>query len=147
MPRSLDLSKGPVIEVVVLVLENHQGDVLITQRKADAHLANYWEFPGGKVESGENLSQALKRECIEEIDHAPNRVEHILTLNHEYPSRTVRIQVFHEISTHPKVKPIESQSMKWVPFDELQHHQLPPANTPILEYLHKRNKNQNHQTN
>lgn len=140
MPRSLDLSSGPVIEVVVLVLENHQGDVLITQRKTDTHLANYWEFPGGKVESGENTLQALRRECLEEINHAPQSAEQILTLKHDYPSRTVRLHVFYEYCPHPEVKPMEKQRMQWVHSNELQRHQLPAANAPIIEFLAKRSK-------
>jgi 8-oxo-dGTP diphosphatase len=61
-------SPRPVVEVAVGVLMNDVGAVLLGQRPVGKPYAGYWEFPGGKIESGESLFAALSRELLEEID-------------------------------------------------------------------------------
>ncbi|MGB0765926.1 MAG: NUDIX domain-containing protein, partial [Luminiphilus sp.] len=56
-----------LIHVAVGVLTNASGRVLIARRGADLHQGGLWEFPGGKVESGEDVRQALTRELLEEL--------------------------------------------------------------------------------
>ena len=55
------------IWVAVGVIENERGDIFIAKRSSDRHQGDRWEFPGGKVESGEDLLTALDRELWEEI--------------------------------------------------------------------------------
>ncbi|MGW8227561.1 MAG: NUDIX domain-containing protein, partial [Gammaproteobacteria bacterium] len=56
-----------VVHVAVGVVQNPQGKILIAKRPAHVHQGELWEFPGGKVEAGESLPQALRRELHEEI--------------------------------------------------------------------------------
>lgn len=134
MSRSTQLNHK-ITQVVVLVLENNQGDVLLTKRKADTHLPLYWEFPGGKVEHNESIIQALSRECIEEIDYTPINPNHILSINHNYPSKLVLLEFFHEINEFPQVSAAEGQQMQWVKKEHLYRFKLPEANKSIIRYL------------
>jgi 8-oxo-dGTP diphosphatase len=56
-----------ILQIAVGIIRNPQNQIFITQRAADAHMANKWEFPGGKIESGETPEQALVRELQEEV--------------------------------------------------------------------------------
>lgn len=123
------------MRVVVLVLENSQGDVLLTQRQKHQHLAGYWEFPGGKIEPNESAIEALSRECLEELDYLIKSPQHILTINHSYPDIDVSLLVFHDIADNPQVKPVECQPLQWVRKPALLNHRLPEANQAIVEYL------------
>ena len=135
MPRAPELSPPNRIKVVVLVLENNQGDILLTQRKSHQHLAGYWEFPGGKIEAGESATTALQRECKEELNYHVSAARQILNIHHDYPTMSVELLVYHEISINPKVTAAENQPMKWVMKADLIHCKLPEANLPILHYL------------
>ena len=135
MPRSPELINPAKIKVVVLVLENNQGDILLTQRKKHQHLAGYWEFPGGKIEAGETAIQALQRECKEELEYNTNSSQRILQIHHDYPSISVDLQVFYEFSPNPQVKAVEKQTMQWVKKADLGQYKLPEANQAILQYL------------
>lgn len=128
-------SSSSVIKVVVLVLENNQGDILLTQRKKHQHLAGFWEFPGGKIDMGESAIEALKRESIEELNYAITTPKQILQIHHDYSSLTVELLVFHEINPDPKVCAAENQAMKWVNKTDLTQYQLPEANQSIVDYL------------
>ena len=134
MSRTTDLTPS-LTKVVVLVLKNNQGDILLTQRQKHQHLAGYWEFPGGKIEADESPFEALKRECMEELDYHIIAPEKILTINHQYPTIKVQLQIFYETNTHPQVKPAEGQCMKWVNINDLDQYKLPEANQAIIEHL------------
>jgi len=56
-----------VLNVAVGIIKNQFGEILISQRAKEAHQGGLWEFPGGKLEPGENTYQALKRELFEEL--------------------------------------------------------------------------------
>ena len=81
------------IEVAVGILEDAQGRVLIAQRPIGKAYAGYWEFPGGKIESGETVERALARELHEELGVQVQVCEPLLTLVHRYPEYTVRLQI------------------------------------------------------
>lgn len=132
MPRSPELT---TTHVVVLVLENDQDEVLLTQRHASQHLPGYWEYPGGKVEANESWLQALQRECMEELQYRPINPQPILEIPHQYPNKHVCLHVFHEHNPHANVRAAEQQNMQWVAKTQLSDWQLPPANAAITDYL------------
>ncbi|WP_223789868.1 (deoxy)nucleoside triphosphate pyrophosphohydrolase [Marinicella meishanensis] len=140
MPRSPELTANTT-HVVVLVLQNGQGEVLLTQRQSHQHLPGLWEYPGGKVETGESRQQALQRECLEELGYRPINPSPILEIPHQYPNKRVCLHVFHEHNPQASVHSAEQQNMRWVPIIELPSVPLPPANATITEYLLNRTNN------
>ncbi len=137
MSRQTDLNNHSIIQVVVLVLENSQGDILITQRPTGKHLEDFWEFPGGKTEPQESLLDALKRESIEEINYLPVNPTQLTSIEYQYPEKLVQLHVFHCLESNPEVLPNENQPMKWVHKSKLHQVQLPPANAAIIKLINK----------
>ena len=111
--------------------------VLVTRRLKDAHLAGYWEFPGGKVEAGEDPVTALARELDEELG-IQVRVGDIYAVGHHvYPSREVILLVYDvEIeSGAPECR--EVAEMQWITLADLLELELPPADKPVLERIRR----------
>lgn len=123
-----------IVDVVCALVV--RGDhVLIAQRPAGKHLALKWEFPGGKVEPGEEAWPALQRELAEELDC---RVENPIPLppsDHAYEHLTARMIPFicRLSSDSDAPRPMEHLALQWVPWDELRKHDLAPADWPVLE--------------
>ena len=137
MSRQTDLTAKPAIQVAVMVLEDGNGRVLLTQRAKGKHLGGFWEFPGGKIETGETPSAALARECQEELQYTPSSPQHILTIAHDYENISVQLWVFHERNLKAQITPAEQQPMQWVPIKKLTTMQLPAANAAIVHHLTK----------
>ena len=70
-----------VLHVVAAAIFNKQGDLLIAQRPLDKHMGGLWEFPGGKVEAGEAVTDALCRELDEELGIQPLSLESLICMN------------------------------------------------------------------
>ena len=120
------------IEVAAGVIrDDAQGRVLVAKRPEGVHQGGLWEFPGGKLEAGETVSEALKRELWEEIGISVHTSTPLITLEHAYPDRTVRLHVreVREYSGEPQG--LEGQPVLWVTPDELDHYAFPAANYPI----------------
>jgi mutator mutT protein len=120
------------VKVAVGVVFNSAGDVLIARRTNTDHLAGYWEFPGGKIESGETATVALARELAEEVGI---RVEHcrpLLTISHQYAEKFVVLDVRRVDAFSGEAVGLEGQEVRWVKPAELLQYQLPEANKPIV---------------
>lgn len=123
------------VHVAVGVILNAQRDVLITRRAADAHQGNLWEFPGGKVESGETVGQALERELQEELGIVVLRSVPLLSIPHQYSDKSVLLDV-HVVSRFSgDPQPLEGQPMRWVAANALSDYAFPVANLPIVPAL------------
>lgn len=123
------------IPVVAAVLKDAQGRVLVTQRPAGKPLAGYWEFPGGKIESGEQPFAALQRELQEELGLDVQQARPLLQLSHEYAERRVELDIWRVTRWHGVPCAHESQAIAWVKPDELSRRRLLPADTPVVQRL------------
>ena len=109
---------------------------MIAQRPPGAHMAGWWEFPGGKLEGEESPVQALVRELREELGIEVSAAEPLLAYSHEYPQQIVHLHVLRVTSYQGKPTGLEGQSLRWVPADQLMEAGLLPADRPIVEALH-----------
>ena len=113
-----------VVDVAVAVLIRPDGDFLLTSRPAGKVYAGYWEFPGGKLEPGETVAQALQRELHEELGirighETPWRVELV-----DYPHALVRLNYCKVFEWSGDLQMQEAQSFAW--------QGLPVQVTPVL---------------
>jgi len=123
------------VRVVAGVLRDPVGRILISQRPPGKHMAGYWEFPGGKIASGESAEQALARELTEEIGVSVRRFHPLLQLRHDYPDRVIELDVFMVDDYHGEPMGLEAQALKWVAASELDSQALLPADLPIIDAL------------
>src|SRR5215469_14727265 len=111
------------------------GQLLITQRHADAHLGGLWEFPGGKREPRESFEQCLARELKEELGIEVQVGELVESLTHAYPDKTVHLQFYRCQWLQHEPQTIGCTDFKWVRADELKNYDFPAADTRLLEKL------------
>ena len=121
-----------LLQVAVGVVKNTQGQVLISLRNESLHQGGLWEFPGGKIESGESSEQALARELKEELDLTVIAATPLITVKHHYPGLSVQLNVFLVEHFSGDAKSCEGQPFKWVTPAELAEHEFPSANQPII---------------
>ena len=127
----------PPIDVVAGVIRRADGRILITQRLADDTLGGYWEFPGGKVNPGEEPPAALARELREEIGVETEIGAQIHHIVHAYPDRDVRLYFFDARILSGEPQKLEVADLRWVTLDELMDYQFPEADLPLLEQLRR----------
>lgn len=123
-----------VVHVAVGVIKkNHQ--VFLTKRADNVHQGGKWEFPGGKVESGESVFEALHRELQEEIGIDTLSCIPLVDLHHDYGDKQVRLEVFvvDNFTNEPKAQ--EGQEEGWFSIAELTTIDFPKANVAIVEKL------------
>ena len=121
-----------VIEVVAGVVYNTNGEVLVNQRTHPAEFMGKWEFPGGKIETGETVDQALRRELMEEIHIQTISAEPLISVSHAYSHRKVRLHVLEvtEYSGTPRGR--EGQLIRWLTLGDLHNLDFLDANEPVL---------------
>ena len=129
--------KNPVLVVAaVLAAPVEQGrKVLIVRRGPGQSGAGFWEFPGGKVELGEAPEQALVREIEEELNlHI--KVKALLGEEvFDYPSKTIRLRVYHTEILSGELKLSEHDSHKWILPEEIDVEELSAADRPFVAKL------------
>ncbi|MAT94702.1 MAG: 8-oxo-dGTP diphosphatase MutT [Halioglobus sp.] len=120
------------VHVAVGVIVDAQRRILLSRRAADAHQGGLWEFPGGKVEDGEALGDALARELREELDIVPVRTSPLIQVRHDYGDKRVLLDVHVVWDFRGDARGVEGQPLAWVPVAELDSYDFPAANLPIV---------------
>jgi 8-oxo-dGTP diphosphatase len=122
--------------VVCLVLRDAEGRVLVTQRPEGKRLALLWEFPGGKVEAGESLETALRREIREELGIEVDALEPFAAVHHEYDYGSIYLQPFiSACEQHPELSLNEHKDAQWIFLSDWKQLLWAPADIPIVEKL------------
>lgn len=129
------MSQPDPVHVAVGVLINADNEVLIAQRHPQSHQGGLWEFPGGKVEPGETLLQALNREFMEELDVSVRQAHPITTSLHDYGDKCVLLDVWEITQFEGEARGLEGQQIAWHPLSNLRDLQFPEANQRILQVL------------
>jgi len=120
--------------VVVAAVIERDGAFLLTLRPAGTHLADHWEFPGGKVHISETQVEALRRELFEELDIVTTVGELVHSVTHAYPEKTVELH-FYRCDFVGEAKPMMGQGMRWVRRDELAGLPFPEADRALIALL------------
>lgn len=131
-----DNMPGPsLIEVAVAVIFRPDNSFLLTCRPAGKPYAGYWEFPGGKIETGESPIQALSRELYEELGISVTLATPWITRTFTYPHATVRLRFYRVTGWHGEPAAREHQQLAWQTTENLTVAPLLPANHPVLRSL------------
>ncbi|MDZ4073577.1 MAG: NUDIX domain-containing protein [Hylemonella sp.] len=124
----------PVTEVAVGVLVQPDGRFLLTSRPDGKVYAGYWEFPGGKLEAGESVAQALTRELHEELGIDALAIQPWKSELVDYPHALVRLNFCKVTSWRGELQMREGQSFAWQQLPVQMTPVLPGA-VPVLEWL------------
>jgi len=127
----------PVMLVVAGALIDAEGRILLARRPEGKKLAGLWEFPGGKVKSGELPEAALARELAEElgIGVQPADLAPFVFASHAYENFHLLMPVFLCRRWTGRPSPRESQALAWVAPDRLVEYPMPPADRPLIPML------------
>ena len=130
----LEQGERPVVEVAVGILIQAGGDFLLTSRPAGKVYCGYWEFPGGKLETGESVEQALRRELHEELGLTLGAVHPWKTELVDYPHALVRLNFCKVFDWSGELQMREAQSFDW---QTLPVSVVPvlPGTVPVLAWL------------
>ena len=125
----------PVVHVVAAAVIDPRSRVLIAQRVPGSHLAGGWEFPGGKVEQGEERVDGLARELREELGIAIRNPRPLMRIRHAYPSREILLDMWVVYEYSGKPQGLDGQALRWCTQEELTETELLPADKPIVAAL------------
>lgn len=125
------------IVVAVGIVINEHGQVLVAKRHPYQDQGDCWEFPGGKIEPNETVTQAIKRELFEEVGLEILDSEPWLTIDHDYAEKAVSLQV-HKITKFSGMAiGKENQIIDWMAPKDLMTLTWPEANKPIVAKLNQ----------
>ena len=130
MPRQTYVAAG--------ILRDSDGRVLVTERIGDHSFAGLWEFPGGKIEDGEESISALGRELGEELGIEIVDQSLFMSLDHEYADRSVSIDFYLIEKWRNTPEGRDGQALMWILPEELAEEFLLPADAPVIEALRRR---------
>lgn len=126
-----------MIKVVAALIEKDNKVLLARRSTGDPNVFDKWEFPGGKVEPGENEMHAIEREIKEEFELIIKAKEFVINNICEYPTKVVDLRLYKcdyecgEFNLH------DHSEYKWVNKEELLEYDLAPADIPLAEYVKK----------
>lgn len=126
-----------VVYVVAAALIDADGRVLVAQRPAGKSLAGLWEFPGGKIETGETPDMALVRELAEElgIAVAVDAIQPLTFVSHAYADFHLLMLLYVCRQWHGVPNGLQGQPLRWGTPADLAALPMPPADIPLLAAL------------
>ena len=120
---------------IALAIVVREGLVLVAERAAAQHLPGTWEFPGGKIEEGEEPADAALRELREETGLTSASATALLVSVHDYPDRRLRFHAFVVTDVAGEVATDGGRAFSWVAPSSLDALPMPEANRAVLRAL------------
>ena len=135
------MEKNPtMLFVVAAALTNESGEILLQKRPAGAQMAGLWEFPGGKVDSGESPESALVRELREELGIEVNAESLVPLTFASAPLGDKNLLLLLYACPHWRGNPsaIYASELRWVLPTDMAAMDMPPADYPLVDALVER---------
>jgi 8-oxo-dGTP diphosphatase len=123
------------VEVAVAVMIRPDGAVLLARRPGGKVYSGYWEFPGGKIDPGETVFDALRREIREELGVEVERAFPWITRTFAYPHAEVRLHFYRVYAWSGEPRALEHTAISWERPNAVSVSPLLPANGPVLRSL------------
>ena len=125
-----------MIDVAAAVIENREGRILIARRKPEITLGGFWEFPGGKIESGETPAICAARELREEMDIHIEAGEILTETTHDYGNgKVVHLIAVRAILLGGHMRLHDHDDIRWATVSEMGDYLFAPADEAIVERL------------
>ncbi len=125
----------PLINVAVAVIQREDGRILMAERPHGKESAGFWEFPGGKFETGERAEQAVTREIYEELGIKLTVACPLIYYEHIYPDKIVKLHVYRVFAWEGTPSGQEGQRISWEDPSSINVMPLLPANEKILQAI------------
>ena len=123
------------IFVAAGILINHDKSILLAQRSAEKSFPLQWEFPGGKIEEGENSESALRRELFEELNIEVDKMKLFDSVIHEYELFRANIEFFLVKEWSGNLLNKEGQNLQWKKLNDLRGLKILDADVPVISKL------------
>lgn len=123
------------VHVVAAVIRGDSDSILIAKRPDHLHQGGLWEFPGGKVDDGEAVCDALARELDEELAIEVKAAEPFMEIHHDYSDKSVFLDIWTVEQFEGEPQGNEGQQVRWVSRNELRSYDFPEANLAIIDKL------------
>lgn len=127
------MSKKAVHVAAGIIVRNEL--IFLTKRADNAHQGGKWEFPGGKVEVGESVNDALSRELNEEVGITAIQSTPFINIEHDYLDKKVTLDFYLVSEFAGEPAGCEGQQSQWVAVNTLATLDFPAANQPVIEKL------------
>ena len=129
------MDKQRIDVAIAIIFDRPHRNILICQRRDNAILGGFWEFPGGKRQADETLAQCAVREAAEEVGIAITCAEAWPPIAYDYAHALVRLHPFlcRHVSGEPQLLAV--QAFRWIAPEEVRSYDFPPANAPLLDML------------
>lgn len=124
-----------ITEVAVAIFVKADGSFLLSSRPEGKPYADYWEFPGGKIEAGESVLQALQRELMEELNVSITRATPWFTFLMHYTHAAVRLHCWRVTEWHGEMRGMEAQQFAWQRLEAITVAPILPGCVPIFNAL------------
>ena len=124
-----------VVAAVIRAVNNENKPVIFATQRGYGEFKGGWEFPGGKIESGETPQQALKREIMEELDTEIAVGELIDTIEYDYPNFHLSMDCFWCEVIHGELILNEAEDAKWLTREHLADVKWLPADVTLIENI------------
>ena len=137
------MEKNPtMLFVVAAALTNQAGEILLQRRPEGRQMAGLWEFPGGKVDSGESPESALVRELEEELGVVvePGNLHPLAFASEPLGDRNLLLLLYICRTWQGDPKPLESPEIRWLRPEDMSALPMPPADRPLVVALEQRLK-------
>ncbi len=124
-----------VVAAVIRAVNNENKPVIFATQRGYGEFKGGWEFPGGKIESGETPQQALKREIMEELDTEIAVGELIDTIEYDYPDFHLSMDCFWCEVIRGELILKEAEDAKWLTREHLADVKWLPADVTLIEKI------------
>ena len=127
--------ESSVIDVVIGIIRDQQGNILLSKRNPGSHQGSLWEFPGGKKKQGESDIEALNRELQEELGIQVITPRFFMKLRYIYPDCQVELSAWYVDRWEGKPHSREGQQVEWIEPGKLADLDFPPANKKLIKAM------------
>jgi 8-oxo-dGTP diphosphatase len=124
-----------IIPVLAAIILNHEGNVLLAQRKPEKVNGLKWEFPGGKLKVKESPEYCLSREIEEEMGIKIAVRQLFAAVNYSYPEENIILLAYFAELVAGSFSLTDHKEVRWVPLNKLLNYDLSPADIPIVQRL------------